>query len=138
MAVPVAAVKQVVPALIEKGRYAHPWLGISGQSITPVLAEALGLSVQRGVLVELVVSGGPAERAGIRGGSRRTQVDGLLVTIGGDVIVAVDGVEVGNFDDLVGYSARRTEVGQQMTLTVLRDGRQQRIEVRLGERPTGE
>ena len=138
LAVPVAAVKQVVPALIEKGRYAHPWLGISGQSITPALAEALGLPVQRGVLVELAVSGGPAERAGIQGGSRRTQVDGLPVTIGGDVIVAVDGVEVGNFDDLVGYLARRTGVGQQVTLTVLRDGRQQRIEVRLGERPAGE
>jgi len=138
LAVPAAAVKRVVPGLIEKGRYAHPWLGISGRSITPALAEALGLPVQRGVLVELAVSGGPAERAGIQGGSRRTQVDGLPVTVGGDIIVTVDGVEVRNFDDLVGYLARQTEVGQQVTLTVLRDGRQQRIEVRLGERPAGE
>lgn len=138
LAVPVAAVKRVVPTLIEKGRYAHPWLGISGRSITPALAEALRLPVQQGALVELAVSGGPAEQVGIQGGNRRTYVDGLPVAVGGDIIVAVDGVEVKNFDDLVGYLARRTEVGQQVTLTVLRGGREQNINVRLGERPAGD
>ncbi|MBC7263359.1 MAG: trypsin-like peptidase domain-containing protein [Chloroflexi bacterium] len=137
LAVPVAAVKRVVPALIEKGHYAHPWLGISGRSITPALAEALELPVQQGALVELTVSGGPAEQAGIQGGYRRTYVDGLPVTIGGDIIVAVDGAEVKSFDDLVGYLARRTEVGQQITLTLLRNGSQLKVQVRLEERPAG-
>jgi len=138
LAVPVAAVKRVVPTLIEQGHYAHPWLGISGGSITPALAETLGLSVQQGVLVGSVVSSGPADKAGIRGGTRRTQVDGESVTVGGDIIVAVDDVKVNSFDDVVGYLARQTSVGQQVALTVLRDGRQQRIAVTLGERPATE
>lgn len=138
LAVPAAAVKRVVPALINTGHYAHPWLGISGRTITPMLAETLGLPVQQGALVESTVAGGPADQAGIRGGSRRTLVDGLSVAAGGDIIVAVNEVGVKSFDDLVGYLARRTEVGQQVTLTVLRDGSQQRIAVRLGERPMGE
>ena len=138
LAVPVAAVKRVVPTLIEQGHYAHPWLGISGGSITPALAETLGLSVQQGVLVGSVVSSGPADKAGIRGGTRRTQVDGESVTVGGDIIVAVDDVKVNSFDDMVGYLARQTSVGQQVALTVLRDGRQQRIAVTLGERPATE
>lgn len=138
LAVPVAAVKRVVPALINKGHYAHPWLGISGRSITPALAQSLRLPVQQGALVEAVVAGGPADKAGIRGGSQRTVVDGLSVTAGGDIIVAVDEVEVKDFDDLVGYLARKTEAGQRITLTMLRSGQRQRVAVTLGERPTTE
>jgi len=76
MAVPVDTVKLVVPHLIQQGSYAHPWLGVSGMSITPVIAEALNLPVQQGVLVESVVNGGPAENAGLRGGAQQTTVNG--------------------------------------------------------------
>ncbi len=135
LAVPVATLKEVVPVLISKGRYSHPWLGISGGTITPAVAESLSLPVQQGVLVESVSSGGPAERAGIRGSSQRIRVGNQLQVSGGDIILEIDGVQVKGFDDLVGYLARQSEVGQRVTLTVLRDGKQQRVEVTLEERP---
>jgi S1-C subfamily serine protease len=135
LAVPVATVKKVVPALIAQGHYSHPWLGISGGTITPALAESLSLPVQQGVLVGSVVSGGPADRAGIRGGSQRSRVGSQTQITGGDIIVAIDDVEVKSFDDLVGYLGRKTEVGQRVTLTVLRDGTRQRIVATLEDRP---
>jgi len=135
LAVPVAAVKRVVPALIRSGSYAHAWLGISGRSITPALATALNLPVQQGALVEAVTSGGPAEKAGVRSGTRTTTVEGVQVTTDGDIIVAINDTAVSSFDDLVGYLARKTAAGQKVTLTVLRDGQQHPIAVTLGERP---
>lgn len=135
LAVPVATVRRVVPELIAKGKYAHPWLGISGRTITPLLAESLGLTQQQGVLVESVVSGGPADRAGVRGGSQRVTVDAQVIAAGGDIIVAVDGLQVTTFEDVVGYLARSTQVGQRLQLTVLRGQQQQTLTVTLGERP---
>lgn len=135
LAVPVSAVKRVVPVLISKGHYAHAWLGISGRAITPALADEFNLPVQQGVLIDAVTTGGPAERAGLRGGTRSSQRFVQTPSADGDIIVAVNDVEVKSFDDLVGYLARNTEVGQKLTLTVLRDGTQQRIEVTLTERP---
>jgi len=135
-AVPVATVKKVVPALISTGHYEHPWLGLTGGSITPAVAESLGLSVQQGVLVESVVSGGPAALAGIRGATQRVVSNRQATLTGGDIILAVDGLEVKSFDDLVGYLGRKTEVGQKITLTVLRDGQRQSVDVTLTARPT--
>jgi len=133
-AVPVDTVKRVVPPLISTGRYADPWLGIQGTSITSLLAEELDLTVDQGVLVQAVVQGGPAAKAELRGGSRQTSFEGTLMTTDGDIIVAIDGASVQEMDDLIVYLAARS-VGQRVTLTVLRDGRRQRIRVTLGERP---
>ena len=135
MAVPVDTVKQVVPQLLAEGSYAHPWLGISGMSITPVLAEALDLPVEQGVLIESVVNGGPAEKAGLRGGTRQRMVDAVDVAVDGDVIVAVDGMEIQSFDDVVSYLAQSTRAGQKLEITVLRDGRRQTFTVTVGVRP---
>ena len=132
---PVAAVKRVVPALISDGAYKHSWLGLTGMSINPLLAETLGLDVTQGVLVESVVSGGPADKAGLRGGTQQRIVDGQPMGVGGDIIVAVDGNQVQNFDDVVGYLARSTRAGQKINVTVLRDGKRQTLTVTLGERP---
>jgi S1-C subfamily serine protease len=136
-AVPVNTVKRVVPPLIATGRYADPWLGIQGASITSLLAEELDLPVDQGVLVQSVVEDGPAAKAGLRGGDRQVSFEGALLATGGDIIVAIDDVAVQDMDDLIVYLADRS-VGQRVTLTVLRDGRQQRIELRLDERPAGE
>ena len=133
-AVPVDAVKRVVPPLVATGRYADPWLGITGVSITPPLAEELDLTVDQGVLVQAVVQGGPADKAGLKGGSRQTSFEGTLMTTDGDIIVAIDDAAVQEMDDLIVYLAEKS-VGQRVTLTVLRDGRRQRIQVTLGERP---
>ena len=135
-AVPSVIVQKVVPALIEDGRYAHPWLGISGTSLDPDLAQAMELEAgQRGALVADVVPGGPADEAGLRGSDQTITVDGEERRIGGDVVVAIDGQPVETFDDLVAYLVRSTEVGQTVTLTVLRDGRERQVEVTLSERP---
>jgi 2-alkenal reductase len=136
-AVPVNTVERVVPSLIATGRYADPWLGIQGASISPLLAEELDLPAEQGVLVQTVIQDGPAAKAGLRGGNRQARFDGVNLTTGGDIIVAIDDVAVQDMVDLVVYLAEKTSVSQRVTLTVLRDGRQQRIEVRLAERPAG-
>jgi S1-C subfamily serine protease len=133
-AVPVNAVKRVVPTLIETGRYADPWLGIAGQSVTPMLAEALGLDVERGVLLQQVVPGGPADSAGLRGSTGRIEEDDTPLISSGDIIVALDGLAVGDMDDLIVLLSEKT-VGQTITLTFVRDGEEQSLEVTLGERP---
>lgn len=135
-AIPAAIVQKVVPTLIATGRFEHPWLGISGTSLQPDLAQAMGLKAdQRGALVVDVVPGGPADKAGLHGSDRTADIQGQQVTVGGDIIVGIDGQPVTSFDDLVTHLARSTEVGQAITLTVLRDGKQQTIEVTLAARP---
>jgi 2-alkenal reductase len=135
-AVPVYTVERVVPALISVGRYADPWLGIQATTITSRLAEELDLPVDAGVLVQTVIDDGPSDQAGLRGGTRQVRFDDQLLGSDGDIIVAIDGVSVEDMDDLVVYLADRTTVGQRVTLTVLRNDRQVRIRVTLGERPT--
>jgi serine protease Do len=138
-AIPSAIVQKVVPALIEDGRYAVPWLGISGTSLDPNLAQEMGLEAnQRGALVVDVVPGGPADEADVRGSDRKITVDGEDHRVGGDIIVSIDGQLVETFEDVVAHLFRSTEVGQKVTLTVLRDGRERQIEVTLRERPDQE
>jgi len=138
-AVPAAIVQNVVPVLITKGSYEHPWLGISGTTLDANLAQAMGLEAnQRGALVIEVVSGSPAEQAGLQGSDRQVTIDGQQRQVGGDVIVALDGQPVKTFDDLVAYLFRSTEVGQKVTLTMLRDGREQQVEVTIAARPVAQ
>jgi 2-alkenal reductase len=133
-AVPVNAVKRVVPDLIAMGRYADPWLGISGMSITPALAEALELSVERGVLLRTVVKEGPAARAGLQGNQRQVDVEGTVFSTGGDIIIALDGASVRDMDDLI-VLLSEARVGQTVALTIIRGGLEQRVDVLLEERP---
>ncbi len=136
-AIPSAIVRQVVPALIGKGSYDHPWLGISGMDLTPDIASAMDLkSDQRGALVVAVIADSPADKAGLRGSDKQVTIDGIQLSIGGDVIVAIEGQSVQDMDDLVTYLARSTQVGQQITLRILRDGKQKEISVTLTARPT--
>ena len=135
-AVPSAIVQKVVPVLIAKGSYEHPWLGISGTTLDPNLAQAMSLDAnQRGALVIEVVPGGPAEQADLKGSDRQVTIDGQERQVGGDVVVALDGQPVKTFDDLVAYLVQSTEVGQKVTLTVLRDGRERQVEVTIAARP---
>ncbi len=136
-AVPVDIVKRVVPALIETGTYQHPWIGVSGRSISPEMVEAAGLPVEIGVLIFTVEPGSPAEGAGLRGGSREVVVSGIPMLTGGDILVAIDGVAVKRFDDMVNYLASNTSVGDEVLLTLIRDGQEIEVPVRLQERPGG-
>jgi serine protease Do len=135
-AVPSAIVQRVVPALIRDGQYEHPWLGISGTSLTAQLAEAMELDTdQRGVLVVDVVEDGPAAQAGLLGSEDEIEVGGMDTRVGGDVIVAIDGQSLADFEDLVTYLVRNTEVGTTIQLSVLRDGRVEELDVTLAARP---
>lgn len=135
-AIPSAIVQKVVPVLIKAGHYEHPWLGISGISLNPYITEAMGLSAgMRGALVVDVIPGSPADKAGLRGSDRQVTIDGDQVRVGGDVITAIDGQSIKTFDDLVTYLARSTEIGQQVTLDLISQGKEKQVKVTLVARP---
>ncbi len=134
--IPSVIVQKVVPALIKSGHYDHAWVGISGSTLIPDVATAMKLqSDQRGVLVDQVTPGSPAEKAGLQGSNGQTSINGENVPIGGDVIVGIDNQPVKNFDDLIIYLARSTDVGQTVKLTILRNGQQQTVNLTLAARP---
>jgi serine protease Do len=136
-AIPAAIVQQVVPALITSGHYDHPYLGISGTSLVPSLAQAMGLPMnQRGALIGDVTANGPAAKAGLVGSTTPATVDGMQTQVGGDVITAINGQPVNSFDDLVAYLARSTQVNQTVKLTILRGGKSMDIPLTLGTRPS--
>ena len=134
-AIPSAIVSKVVPALIADGSYTHAWLGISGTTLIPDVAQAMNLDEnQRGALVITVQEDGPAGKAGLQGSGGQITVDGQDLPTGGDVIIAIEGNTVKTFDDLVANLARLS-AGQKVQVTVIRDGKTQDIDVTLGERP---
>lgn len=138
-AVPSVIVQKVVPALIQDGRYEHPWLGISAISLNSELAEVMDLDPgQRGVLVAEVMAGSPAEVAELQGSARQVELDGQEIQVGGDVIIAIDDQRVDKFEDLVTYLARSVSVGQMVSLTILRDGEEATVEVTPAARPQQE
>ncbi len=135
-AIPASIVLKVVPELIKSGRYEHSYLGISGTTLTPEFAKAMNLSAnQRGALVVEVVSGGPADKADLRGSDRQVTIDGQNVLVGGDVITAIENSPINTMDDLISYLSSQTEVGQKVNLKVLRNGKEATIQVALEARP---
>lgn len=135
-AIPVNIVRRIVPALIETGSYQHPYLGIEGTSLNLLLAEANDLPVQQGVYVDRVVPGGPASQVGMRGSTDSVPFDGLSVPVGGDVIVQADGQPVNNYTELLSIIESH-QPGDELALTILRNGRRQEVTVELAPRPTG-
>jgi 2-alkenal reductase len=136
-AVPANTVTRVTPELIENGRFRHPYLGISGVDVSPEVREAMELDPQqRGVLVINVTGDGPADQAGLLGSSVEVEVNGLPLTVGGDIIVRIEDQDVGDFDDLIEYLSESTIVGQLVELELVREGELITIEVELGERPS--
>lgn len=134
-AVPSNTARRVVPELITKGTYDHPWLGFWGTDVVPQIAAAMNLPEARGALVIEVVPNSPAANAGLRGGTRDIEVLGRPVTIGGDVIIGIDDTVVRRFDDILAYLSRKGSVGQQVTLTIIRDGQTQTLSATLAKRP---
>jgi 2-alkenal reductase len=121
-AIPVSIVQRVIPALIEDGFFRYPYLGIAGTTITPQLVAEGNLPAnQLGVYVS-EIAGTPARQAGIRQG---------------DLITAIDDLEVRSFEDLIGYLITDTEPGQTVRLGILRNGRAQTVSLTVGERPRG-
>lgn len=126
--------KRVADGLIRDGSYEYPYLGISSRSdLTLAEIEALGLNTYTGAYVATVTEGGPADQAGIQGGDTPTSLPG--VSAGGDVITAIDGLQVANFDQLLSYLVANKSPGETVVLTVQRNGQTLEIPVTLGERP---
>ena len=126
-------VRRVVPALIETGTYAYPYLGLSSYSnMSLAMVEALKLPQSTGAYVASVVAGGPADQAGIKGGTQPTAVQGL--TTGGDLIIAVDGIEIKDFSELMSYLVLNASVGDDIVLTIIRSGKTMDVTVTLGQR----
>lgn len=133
-AIPSDTIMREFATLVETGGYVHPFMGITGYSLNYAASSAMGLSQTWGVLVQTVIAGGPADRAGIREGNQSVTVGGELVRAGGDVILYIDGVKIKSMDELSSYLVTR-HPGQKVTLTVLRDGVVREIPVTLGARP---
>jgi len=133
-AVPINTVKRIIPALIKDGHYTYPWLGISAADDLDLETQrTLGLAQATGVYVTNVTQGSPADKAGIRAGTRDVGLGNLRA--GGDLIIGIDGREVRDFADLISYLVGETEVGQTVTLKIIRDGQTLEIPVTLGARP---
>lgn len=145
-AIPIYIAERVVPALVDIGRYEHPFIGISGQTYSPEWSEALGFPQDaRGAYVSEALDGFPAARAGLQGGSRDTNIvtgvdlqtgQPAYLQAGGDLIIAINERPVQRFDDLLIYLFRYASPGDVVQLTVLRaDGSQETVPVELGVRP---
>ena len=135
--IPSQTVAKIVPTLIEKGEYKHPWIGISGRDIDPDMANVLNLKDAIGFLIITVVDDSPASKAGLIGSDKTIEVEGVNYPIGGDVILSVDGIEVRKIDDILIHLQRAKTVGNEMTLEILRDGRTTNVTIVLQERPNG-
>ncbi len=134
-AIPSNTVKKVAASLIEKGKYQHPWIGITGIDVNPEIADKMNLTDSRGFLVVNVNAGGPADRAGIVGGDKIYDTGKTKLELGGDVIIGIDNKNVRKIDDILSYLENEKEVGQNITLTVIRNGNTQKIPLTLDPRP---
>ena len=137
-AIPSQTVAKIVPILIKNGEYKHPWIGISGRDIGPDLAKVLNLNDAVGFLVITVIPDSPASRAGLQGSENTIERDGVQYTVGGDIILSVDGLEVREISDILIHLQRAKSVGDEMVLEIIRDGRTTNFTIILGERPNGE
>ena len=135
-AIPINLIKRVVPAIIQTGKYEYPYMGISAlqsELMSLKVINELGLKSMTGVYVTGVTPGGPAEKAGMVGGSTPTSLTGL--SAGGDLIVAVDGNPVKVYDDLIGYLVDNKSPGDTIVLTVLRGDKKVDLTLTLTKRP---
>jgi putative serine protease PepD len=130
-AIPINTAKRVAEDLITRGRVLHATLGAEGRALWPRLAEALNLAVQQGILIERVEPGGPAAKAGIRGGTKSVVAGMQELRVGGDVLIAIDGKQITNQSDL-SLLLNRSQPGDTVTVTIVRDGQKMNLPVKLG------
>jgi len=135
-AVPIDAARRSLQELMTKGKVEYAYAGVQAQDLTPSLAAHLGLRVHRGALVDRVVAGGPADRAGIRGGGRQETYLGEAVVAGGDVIVSIGGHPVADASDLVNIVTNDLRAGATVSVRLVRGGGTRTVSLRLAARPS--
>jgi S1-C subfamily serine protease len=134
-AVPINTARDVVEQLKRTGEVEHAYLGISGGSVTPQIAKALKLPVDKGVLVNEVVADSPADKAGVRGGDTEATIEGVKVNLGGDIIVEVDGEPIESMEEVID-AVNGARPGEEMELKLLRGVDEEKtVTVTLGVRP---
>jgi S1-C subfamily serine protease len=134
-AIPSNTVRAIAPQLLAHGHAQHAWLGVSVQTVDPSVAAVAKGVPAHGVLVEKVVKGSPAAKAGLEAGTRQLTVNGESALVGGDAIVSVDGQQVASGGELAdAVSAKRP--GDHVTLGVARNGARRSVVVTLGNAPT--
>lgn len=136
-AIPINIAVRVVPELIATGVYTYAYLGISGDTLTPTVAKAMGLPEDtRGALITQVLDGTPAQRAGLVGSTRTRQVNGAAYPVGGDVITKVDGTAIDGMGELIAHLVRNNRPGDEVVLTVVRGrGRIEHVALVVAARP---
>lgn len=135
-AIPSNTILREIASLVTVGYYnKHPWLGALGIDMTYEIAQAMGVNVTYGWLITHVVSGGPAANAGLRGGTKNVLIAGKYVTIGGDIIIAINGTKITGLDALSTYLEENTLPGQTIEVTLARENQTMTVMVTLGTRP---
>ncbi|MEZ4645193.1 MAG: trypsin-like peptidase domain-containing protein [Chloroflexota bacterium] len=137
-AVPVDTIKRIVPALISDGYFPHPWLGFLGYSLTPELASALDLPVDHGILVAQLYRNSPAVEAGIQGATQQAIVGNRRMYLGGDIVTAINGTTIADWNDLQEYLALNTQVDDVVTLSLIRSGQTMDLAVTIAAQPQSE
>jgi S1-C subfamily serine protease len=133
-AVPIAVARRSLEQLREDGEVEYAFIGVSTQALYPQLAERLGFDSPAGALIAEVVTGGPADDAGLRGGERTVQFQAQQIDVGGDVILSVDGEELVGESDLARIVAAHRP-GDSVRLLILRGGEREEFDVDLEGRP---
>ena len=134
-AVPSNTVKKIVPVLIEDGEFKHPWMGISGTDVDPELADFRELKSSKGFLVITVIEGSPAEQAGLIGVTETKEIDGRELAVDGDIVLSIDGKTVRKISDILIHLQREKSIGDEMVLSVNRNGEILELTMVLEERP---
>ena len=134
-AVPSNTVKKIVPVLIEDGEFKHPWMGISGRDVDPELADFRELKSSKGFLVISVIEGSPAEQAGLIGVTETKEIDGRELAVDGDIVLSIDGKTVRKISDILIHLQREKSIGDEMVLSVNRNGEILELTMVLEERP---
>jgi serine protease Do len=135
-AIPINTAKNVVPDLIKTGKHEYALLGVTGTDLSPSVAGAMDLPAgTRGALITQVSPNGPAAQAELQGSTTQVEVNGMPTSVGGDVIVAIDGTSVIKMADVLDFLANEVKPNQEVILTILRDGQHINVDVTLGTRP---
>ena len=134
-AVPSNTIKKVVPVLIRDGIFHHPWMGISGSDVDPDLAKIRELNSSKGFLIATVIEGSPADAAGLQGVTITKEIDGREYALDGDIIIKIDDMVVRKISDILIHLQREKSIGDELIMTVNRDGTMIEAVLVLGERP---